>query len=132
MNKTAYAPESFIKALQKNPVSCQTTGCKGPVEAVETSQRHDRIKSFNLRCETCGWTETITGREQLEPPWDDASLLEIVDEHLLHLEPVCPYDHVPVHFQSLPSPRRKARYRITCHFCGRHVEVDWPPPESKW
>lgn len=132
MSKAVRAPEAFIHALHKNPISCPTNGCTGPVEATETSQLHDRIKRFDLRCATCGWTEAVAGQEQLEPPWDNASLNEMIDEHLLHLEPVCPYDRVPVHFQSLPNPRRKARYRITCHFCGRHVELDWPPPETKW
>jgi len=132
MSKTAHAPKAFVKALQKDPVVCPTQGCPGPVKAIEASPIHERIKSFDLHCERCGWTEHVAGQEQLDPPWDSASLSEIIDEHLFHLQPVCPYDNVPVHFQSLPSPRRKARYRITCHFCGRQVELDWPPPETKW
>jgi hypothetical protein len=32
----------------------------------------------------------------------------------------------------LPNPRRKARYRISCFFCGRQTELDWPPPDAKW
>ena len=34
-------------------------------------------------------------------------------------------------FTSLPNPRRRARYRISCFYCGRQAEMDWPPPEAK-
>ena len=126
------APQIFVNAVQKVPIACSTSGCSGPVESVESTQLEDRIKTFQLRCEQCGWTDRIAGREQLDPPWDEASIIEMTEEHLLHLQPSCPYDSSPVHFQSLPNPRRKARYRISCYFCGRRVELDWPPQEAKW
>ena len=78
MSKPAHAPIAFVNALQKNTVVCPTQGCPGPVEAIEASPLHDRIKSFAFHCERCGWTEHLTGQEQLDPPWDDASLFEII------------------------------------------------------
>ena len=132
MSKYIKAPKAFVNALNKDSIACATPGCPGPVDATEVSQLKERIKRFQIHCEQCGRTELIAGQEQLDPPWDDTSLFEIIDEHLLHLQPVCPFDNVPVHFHSLPNPRRKARYQITCHYCGRQVELDWPPPETKW
>ena len=126
------APQAFVQALQKHRIACALDGCPGSFEAVELTQIDDRVKAFDLRCDRCGRTERIAGQEQLDPPWDDASLLEIADEHLLHLQPVCPYDQAPVQFHSLPNPRRKARYLISCYFCGRQAELEWPPPEAKW
>lgn len=46
-------------------------------------------------------------------------------------QPTCPRDGTPVVFTSLPNPRRRARYRVACYYCGRQVEMDWPPPESR-
>src|SRR3989454_5307419 len=43
----------------------------------------------------------------------------------------CPFDHTPIVFISLPNPRRKARYRLACFYCGRQAEMDWPPPEAR-
>jgi hypothetical protein len=31
----------------------------------------------------------------------------------------------------MPNPRRKARYRLSCFYCGRHAELNWPPAEAK-
>ena len=126
------APIPFVKALGQETIPCATPGCPGPVASIEQSQPDDRIKVFEVHCEQCGWTDCIAGQQELDPPWDDGSLTEIIDEHLLHLEPLCPFDHSPVHFHSLPNPRRKARYRISCFFCGRQTELDWPPPDAKW
>lgn len=126
------APLSFIRALQNEMVPCGTPDCPGPVAASERSQADDRVKVFDVHCERCGWSERVAGQEDQGPPWDESSLTAIIDEHLLHLQPICPFDHAPVFFHSLPSPRRKARYRITCYFCGRQAELDWPPQESKW
>lgn len=126
------APETFIKVLQHETVSCVKPGCSGPVAFTEESQPLDRIKVFQVTCERCGWTDQVKGQAQLDPPWDEGSLAAIVEEHLLHLEPICPFDHAPVQFLSLPNPRRKARYRISCFFCGRQAEMDWPPQEAKW
>jgi len=126
------APEVFVKALQGQPISCPMSRCPGPVESIELSRARDKIKTFSLKCGRCGWQDQVTGHEDSEPPWDEASLQAITDEHLLHLQPVCPFDHAPVVFISLPNPRRKARYRISCFYCGRQVEMDWPPQESKW
>lgn len=129
--KFTKAPLAFTQALHKQPVSCGTLSCQGPVAVADLSQSGDRVKTFAFQCETCDWKETIAGDKQYEPPWDEGSLMEITEEHLLHLEPVCPYDQSPVNFQSLPNPRRRARYRITCHYCGRQEELDWPPEEAK-
>ena len=43
----------------------------------------------------------------------------------------CPNDGTPVVFTSLPNPRRKGRYRLSCYYCGRQAEMDWPPPEAR-
>jgi hypothetical protein len=51
--------------------------------------------------------------------------------HLLHEQPSCPFDDTPITFTSMPNPRRKARYRLSCFYCGRHAEMNWPPPEAK-
>ena len=125
------APRTFIQALHKQSVSCEGRDCTSAVEVTDTSQKTDRVKSFKLQCGSCHWEQTISGRLQLEPPWDEGSLMEITEEHLLHLEPVCPYDQAPIQFHSLPNPRRRARYRITCWYCGRQEELDWPPEEAK-
>lgn len=129
--KMVKAPEAFIHALHKRPVACPAPRCSGPVAVEELSRPTDWVKSFELRCEQCGWHDMVTGEQQSDPPWDEGSLMEITEEHLLHLEPVCPYDQAPVEFHSLPNPRRRARYRISCFFCGRQEELDWPPEEAK-
>ena len=129
--RTTKAPLAFIQALHKQAVSCGTPNCQGPVSVEDVSQVADRVKTFVFRCEICHWEERISGDLQEDPPWDEGSLMEITEEHLLHLEPVCPYDQTPVHFQSLPNPRRRARYRILCYYCGRQEELDWPPEEAK-
>ncbi len=126
------APQVFVKALQRDQIPCPMPGCRGPVESCERSHAHDRVKTFDLRCKHCGWQELVTGKAEPNPPWDEASLLAMTDEHLLHLQPTCSYDQAPLVFTSLPNPRRKARYRIACFYCGRQADIDWPPPESKW
>ncbi|HXF94323.1 MAG TPA: hypothetical protein VNK46_16350 [Nitrospiraceae bacterium] len=123
--------QRFVKALQREPIPCGRTGCEGPVEVADMSRLHDRVKTFEACCRRCGWQERITGQEQLLPPWDEAALLLMADEHLLHQQPVCPFDDTPVVFTSMPNPRRKARYRVSCFYCGREAEMDWPPPEAK-
>lgn len=123
--------ERFVRALQHQSIPCGQAGCPGPVEVTDLSQARDRVKSFRLHCERCGREDRLSGREQLTPPWDDASILVMADKHLMHQEPTCPFDGTPIVFTSLPSPRRKARYRLSCFSCGRQTEVDWPPPESR-
>ena len=125
------ASATFIQALHKQSVRCGGGDCSRWVEVLDISQRTDRVKTFQLRCGSCHWESTISGCLQSEPPWDEGSLREITEEHLLHLEPVCPFDQAPVQFHSLPNPRRRARYRITCWYCGRQEELDWPPEETK-
>jgi len=127
----AAAHRRFVLALQHEPVACGRAGCAGPVEVTETSQVRDRVKSFQLGCTRCGWLETIGGTSTLTPPWDDASLLLIAEEHLLHQQSNCPLDGTPIVLTSLPNPRRKARYRLSCYYCGRQAEMDWPPPEAR-
>ncbi len=131
MNVTK-APSVFVQALHKTSVKCMTPDCSGVVTVNDLSNRYDRVKTFSFHCNQCDWNEEISGELKIEPPWDEAALIEITEEHLLHLEPVCPHDQAPVHFKSLPNPRRKARYRISCHFCGRQAELEWPPAEAKW
>lgn len=123
--------ELFVKALQGNALSCATPGCAGPIEVEDLSRAHALVKTFQLTCARCGWQTRISGRKQLSPSWDDAALLLMADEHLMHQQPCCPYDGTPVVFTSLPNPRRRARYRISCFYCGRRAEMDWPPPESR-
>ena len=121
------APDAFIKALRHEPITCLKAGCPGHVNCIEDSHPQDRVKSYRLRCDVCGWEEGIRGHEDDATQWEEAELQAIIDEHLLHLQPVCPYDQAPVVFTSLPNPRRKAKYRISCYYCGRQVEMDWPP-----
>lgn len=97
----------------------------------DLSQHTDKIKTYEAECERCGLKERIAGNEQAAPPWDNASLELMADEHLMHQQPVCPFDDTPVVFISLPNPRRRARYRLCCFYCGRQTEMDWPPAESK-
>jgi hypothetical protein len=129
--KMTKAPTAFVQALHKQAVSCKIPSCQGPVAVEDISRKDDHVKTFAFQCETCGWRTILTGEREVHPPWDEGSLMEITEEHLLHLEPVCPYDLAPVHFQSLPNPRRRARYRISCYYCGRQEELDWPPEEAK-
>ena len=121
----------FVRALQHESVACGRPGCPGPVDTVDLSQTRDRLKTFDARCRQCGWHAQLTGREQLFPAWDEASLLMMADEHLMHQQPACPFDDTPVVFTSLPNPRRRARYRLSCFYCGRQADIDWPPPEAK-
>ncbi|MBS0160655.1 MAG: hypothetical protein JSS26_18905 [Nitrospira sp.] len=121
----------FVKAIQHERISCERDGCPGPVEAIDQSRTRDRVKTFDVHCESCGWRSTVTGEEALTPPWDNAALELMADEHLLHQQPVCPFDETPVVFISMPNPRRKAKYRVACFYCGRQTDMDWPPPESK-
>lgn len=123
--------QQFVKALQHEPIRCGREDCGGPADAVDVSQTRDRIKTFDVHCQRCGWHMRLTGREQLLPPWDEASLLMMADEHLMHQQPLCPFDHTPVVFISLPNPRRRARYRLACFYCGRQTDMDWPPAEAK-
>lgn len=125
------AHRRFVKALQGESLSCDEAGCNGLMEVTDSSQLADRVKTFDLRCQVCGSRERLAGREELHPPWDDAALLLMADEHLMHQQPCCPNDGTPVVFTSLPNPRRRARYRISCFYCGRQTDLDWPPPESR-
>ena len=125
------AHEQFVRALQHEGVPCASPGCPGPVETSDVSQVGDRMKTFAVRCQRCGWQARLTGREALTPPWEDAALLSMADEHLMHQQATCPSDGTPVVFTSLPNPRRRARYRLSCFYCGRQAEMDWPPPESR-
>ncbi|MGH7255523.1 MAG: hypothetical protein ACREI3_07075 [Nitrospirales bacterium] len=121
----------FVKALQHEAIHCGSSGCPAMVEATDLSAVTDRLKRFVLACPACGWQRRVSGREERDPPWDDAALLEMAEEHLLHQQPFCPSDGTPVIFASLPNPRRRARYRLSCYYCGRQAEMDWPPPEAK-
>jgi hypothetical protein len=121
----------FLKALQKDPLQCSRPACGGGVAVQDLSQVHDRVKTFELRCERCDWKDRVTGREQLTPPWDETVLLDMAYEHMMHQPAPCPYDDMTVVFMSLPNPRRQARYRVSCYYCGRQAEMDWPPQEFR-
>ncbi len=122
----------FVHALHHDPLVCLKAGCGGPVEITDTTPTdRTHIKTYAGECTRCHARETIAGREALSPPWDDGALTIMAEAHLLHAQPTCPFDDTPVEFISLTSPRRKARYRLCCYFCGRQAEIDWPPPEAK-
>lgn len=121
----------FLKALQKDPLQCPRPACGGPVEVLDVSHLHNRVKTFGLSCERCDWKDRVTGTEQLIPPWDETVLLDMAYEHLMHQPAVCSYDGMTVVFTSLPNPRRRARYRVSCYYCGRQAEMDWPPQEFR-
>jgi hypothetical protein len=123
--------EQFVHALQHEPVPCSTPACPGPVETLDLSQSYDRVKTFQCRCQACGWTGRVEGKLLAAPPWDDAALLAMAEEHMLHQQPICPFDDTPVVFTSLPNPRRRARYRLSCFYCGRQHDMDWPPVEAR-
>jgi hypothetical protein len=101
------------------------------VQIQDISQAHDRVKTFDLRCESCEWRSEVTGNQQLAPAWDATALLDMAYEHLMHQPAFCPFDGTAVVFTSLPNPRRQARYRLSCYYCGRQAEMDWPPQEMR-
>src|SRR5687768_7349439 len=76
--------QQFVSALQHEPLACERNGCPGPVEIIDVSHMRDRIKTFEARCQQCGWHRRLTGQEQLTPVWDEASLLMMADDHLMH------------------------------------------------
>jgi len=121
----------FVRALQHETIACETPGCPGPLDVTDLSQTRDRVKTFGLHCPHCGAERRLGGRENHGAPWDEAALLIMADEHLMHQQPLCPFDGTPVVFTSMPNPRRRARYRLSCFYCGRQSEMDWPPPESR-
>jgi hypothetical protein len=121
----------FVQALQHEPVTCGTPGCGGPMDVTDVTPHHAHIKTYEAECERCHGTETIMGHEQTSPPWDVASITMMAEAHLLHDQPTCPFDDTPITFTSLPNPRRKGRYRLSCYYCGRQAEMNWPPPEAR-
>jgi hypothetical protein len=123
--------KQFVHALQHESVPCGQPGCPGPVETLDVSQSYDRVKTFQCRCQSCGWAARLEGSGPQTPSWDNASLLTMAEEHMMHQQPICPFDDTPVVFTSLPNPRRRARYRLSCFYCGRQADMDWPPPEAK-
>lgn len=125
------AHRRFVQALQHEKLTCAKPGCGGPMDIVDLTTSSARVKTYEATCERCRTVETITGREEHTPPWDIASITMMAEAHLLHDQPTCPYDDTPITFISLPNPRRKARYRLQCYYCGRHTEMNWPPPEAK-
>ena len=121
----------FMQALQHEHLTCIKPGCGGSMDVVDLTSHHARAKTFEATCERCQAVEKIAGKEQTSPPWDVASITMMAEVHLLHDQPVCPYDDTPITFISMPNPRRKARYRLVCFYCGRDTEMNWPPPEAK-
>ena len=121
----------FVQALQHEHVTCTRPGCGGAMDVADHTPHNARIKTYEATCERCHAVEKIAGHEQSSPPWDLASITMMAEVHLLHEQPACPYDETPITFISLPNPRRKARYRLLCYYCGRHTEMNWPPPEAK-
>lgn len=121
----------FVQALQHEHLICAKPGCGGSLALADQTPHSARIKTYEATCERCHAVERIAGHEQSSPPWDLASITMMAEVHLLHEQPACPYDETPITFISLPNPRRKARYRLLCYYCGRHAEMNWPPPEAK-
>jgi len=70
------APQSFIKALQHEPIACGAPACPGQVECVEVSQHQDRVKTYHVQCLLCGWEEQVRGYEELGQPWATAENLK--------------------------------------------------------
>ena len=125
------AHRRFVRALQHEHLTCAKPGCGGAMAVTDHTLHTARIKSYEATCERCHTVEKITGKEEHQPSWDVASITLMAETHLLHEQPSCPYDDTPITFISLPNPRRKARYRLLCYYCGRHTEMNWPPPEAK-
>ena len=121
----------FVQALQHEHLTCTKPGCGGPMRVADLTPHLARIKNYEAECERCHTKEQIAGKEQATPPWDGASITMMAEVHLLHDQPTCPFDDTPITFTSMPDPWRKARYRLSCFYCGRHAEMNWPPPEAK-
>jgi hypothetical protein len=121
----------FVQALHHEHLTCLKPDCGGPMKTTDLTPHDARIKTYEAECERCHVTEKITGHEQTSPAWDVASITVMAEMHLLHDQPTCPFDDTPITFTSMPNPRRKARYRLSCFYCGRHTEMNWPPPEAK-
>jgi hypothetical protein len=126
-----HAHRRFVQALQRETLICAKPGCGGQMDVVDLTPHLARIKMFEAICQRCRAKEPITGQEQTMPQWDVASITMMAEVHLLHDQPTCPFDDTPITFTSMPNPRRKARYRLSCFYCGRHTEMNWPPPEAK-
>lgn len=78
------------------------------------------------------WVDGSIGRPRTpHTAMDNASLLGMAEAHMFHQQAFCPFDDTPIVFTSLPNPRRRARYRLSCFYCGRQADMDWPPPEAK-
>src|SRR5437867_10917905 len=90
--------QEFVKALQHEAIPCGRSGCPGPVLATDLSQVHDRVKTFQFTCERCGWQDRVAGREELPPPWTEASLLEIAYEQSLDVTAFGRLNHAPIGF----------------------------------
>lgn len=125
------AHRRFVQALQHEPLTCSQPGCGGQMSVADLSTHLAPIKTYEAECGRCHAKEHLTGNEQTTPPWDLASITMMAEVHLLHEQPTCPYDDTPITFTSMPNPRRKARYRLSCFYCGRYTEMNWPPPEAK-
>ena len=121
----------FLQALQGEHLTCRHSGCHGPMDVTDMTMPNAKVKTFEAMCTRCHRQETIVGSEQTAPPWDVGSITMMAETHLLHDQPACPFDNTPITFTSLPNPRRRARYRLSCAYCGRETEMDWPPPEAK-
>ncbi|SLM46603.1 conserved protein of unknown function [Nitrospira japonica] len=125
------AHRRFVQALQHEHLICTRPDCGGPMDVVDLTVHHAAVKTYQAECERCHAVEHITGKVDTHPSWDIASITLMAEMHLLHDQPVCPFDDTPITFTSMPNPRRKARYRLSCYYCGRHTEMNWPPPEAK-
>ena len=125
------AHSRFVQALQHEHLRCAQDGCGGPMRVTDLTPHDARVKIYEAECERCHMKEHIAGQEQMSPAWDVASITMMAEVHLLHDQPTCPFDDTPITFISMPNPRRKARYRLLCYYCGRHTEMNWPPPEAK-
>src|SRR5262249_27278598 len=121
----------FVKVLQHEHITCLKPGCGGARDVADHTPHNAHIKSYEATSERCPVKEKNTGIEKTTPPRDVAPFTIKTGLHLPHEQPVSPLDDTPITFPSMPNPRRKARYRLSCFYCGRHAEMNWPPPEAK-
>ena len=66
------APETLIKALQRESITCPRTACRGHVECTDVSSPQDRVKTYQLRCDAGGWENGVRGSDKSAVPWDKA------------------------------------------------------------
>ncbi|HWV46550.1 MAG TPA: hypothetical protein VN039_11120 [Nitrospira sp.] len=98
------AHHRFVLALQHEHLTCTKPGCGGAMAVTDHTLHSARIKSYEAACGRCHTVEKITGKEEHQPSWDVASITLMAETHLLHEQPICPYDDTPITFSPCPIP----------------------------